>query len=81
MRARVCVLFLCLCIYVYLIICRGVGMSRGEGGGGVSTSAGGLAMPFSGQLVLHWSPSDTQLSPVAPRSCSMRQQPHPSELS
>ena len=33
-------------------------------------------MSFSGQLVLHWSPPDTQLSPVAPRSCSMGQWPH-----
>ena len=47
--------------------CRGVyvcvwGVGRWGGG---STSSGGLAMSFSGQLVLHWSPPDTQLSSVA----------------
>ena len=29
-------------------------------------------MSFSGQPRLHWIPLGTQLSPVAPRSCSMR---------
>ena len=54
----------------------------GGGGGpvplqGVGEGGRGLALSFSGQLVLHWSPPDTQLSPVAPRSCSMRQLPQP----
>ena len=71
-RARACV-FVCAreCVFVCVFACVG------GGGRGASKSAWGLAMSFSGQLVLHWSPPDTQLSPVAPRSCSMRLRPHP----
>ena len=66
------------CMYVMAQIgmsgCRGWGASLQERGGGWG---GGLAMSFSGQFVLHWYPPDTQLSPVAPKSCIMQQWPHP----
>ena len=37
---------------------------------------GRLAMSFLGHFVCHWTSPGTQLSPVAPRSCHMQQQPH-----
>ena len=36
-------------------------------------------MSISEQLVLHWSPPDNQLSPVAPRSCSFGRWAKPGE--
>ena len=69
-------------IMIKVKLMRGVGGGGGGGGRGVQFlcrgwGGGGLALSFSGQLVLHWSPPDTQLSPVTPRSYRMRQRPHP----
>ena len=64
------------CVYVCNGPNRDVGVSGVGGVGSISAGeggwGGGLAMSFSGQFVLHWCPTDTQLSPVAPKTCIMQ---------